>query len=505
MPLQTSASLIDEIKELAPPGLAELDAKTLTALRAVTRQLIAAMKSEGRLSENPIELAMTRSVDLHQEAASKRLKGRRVMVIGGAGCVGTRLRTLLAGFEPQSLVSLDVAAHSGLGTGVQVDIRDAAALDAAFAEARPEVVFHLAAIREPGRAEVVVRDAVETNVYGTANVIAACRRHGVAQAVYSSTGKCFAYITDHVYTATKKLAEAQWMAAARQAGPTRFVTTRFTHVLENGIVARDIAQGIQAGLVGLHGSDRHFNLQNLRQATHLLVNAVALAGEQAPDSFWSAIDLGWPVNTLEMALYQIDRGGQDVAIRFLGVPRGYDEQFFRGQFDWSGNYDYHPLINALEAPTSFTDSTGTMIGAQVSAGSGDRLVRELDRLRRALAENPREAGFVGDAVVKRALLDAVASVTASIFESGEPLRLLDILWWGAAPDWAGPKAATAQRFAPVLALLVDALLPRIEALRGVPGAAEKLMDVAQTFRQVPGLEVRAARLQTAFEPAVTAG
>ncbi|MDJ0389864.1 polysaccharide biosynthesis protein [Roseomonas sp. E05] len=502
MPLQTSASLIDEIKSLAPPGLAELDSGTLAALRGVTRRLIATMKSEGRLSENPIELAMTRNVALHQEAALKRLKGRRVMVIGGAGCVGTRLRTLLASFEPQALVSLDLVAHSGLGSGIQVDIRDAAALDAAFAELRPEVVFHLAAIREPGRAEVVVRDAVETNVYGTANVIAACQRHGVAQAVYSSTGKCFAYITDHVYTATKKLAEAQWMAAARQDGPTRFVTTRFTHVLENGVVARDIAQGIMSGLVGLHGADRHFNLQNLRQATHLLVNAVALAGEQASDSFWSAIDLGWPVNTLEMALYQIDRGGQDVAVRFSGVPRGYDEQFFRGQFDWSGEHEYHPLINALEAPSNFTDSTGTMIGARVSACPEDLLRRELHRLRQVLDENPREGGFVADAVVKRALLDAVAGLAAAIFASSDPLRLLDILWWGAAPNWAGPKAATAQRFAPVLARLADALVQKAEALHGACGAQDKALDVAGTFRQIPGLEDKARSLRAAFDLAV---
>ncbi|WP_160937024.1 polysaccharide biosynthesis protein [Teichococcus coralli] len=502
MPLQTSASLIEEIKDLAPPGLAELNANTLAALGAVTRRLIATMKREGRLSENPIELAMTRDVALHHEAALRRLKGRRVMVIGGEGCVGTRLRSLLAGLGPQSLVSLDIAAHGGLGTGMRVDIRDAAALDAAFAEARPEVVFHLAAIREPGRAEVIVRDAVETNVYGTANVIAACRRHGVAQAVYSSTGKCFAYITDHVYTATKKLAEAQWMAAAREGGPTQFVATRFTHVLENGIVARDIAQGIKAGLVGLHGSDRHFNLQNLRQATHLLVNAVALAGEQAADSFWSAIDLGWPVNTLEMALYQIDQGGRDVAVRFLGVPRGYDEQFFRGQFDWSGAHEYHPLINALEAPSSFTDRTGTMIGARVPAGAEGRLQQELERLRHVLRENPRDAGFVADAVVKRALLDAVAGLAASAFAASDPQRLLDVLWWGAAPNWAGPDASTARRFAPVLTLLADAMLQRPVALRDVPGAAEKLADIALTFRQIPALEERAASLSAALEPAV---
>ncbi|HWX49654.1 MAG TPA: polysaccharide biosynthesis protein [Roseomonas sp.] len=501
MPLSASASLIEEIRGLAPPGLAELDAKTLSALRAATRKLIAAMKEEGRLSESPLELAMTRTVELHREAASRRLKGRRIMVIGGAGCVGTRLRSLLASFEPAGLVSLDLVQPHGEGEWLQADIRNAAALDAAFVQARPEVVFHLAAIREPGRAEVVVRDAVETNVFGTTNVIAACQRHQVAQAVYSSTGKCFAYVTDHVYTATKKLAETQWMLAARQGGPTRFATTRFTHVLENGIVARDITQGIEAGLVGLHGPDRHFNVQNLGQATHLLVNAVALEGEQAPDSFWSAVDLGWPVNTLELALYEINRSGADVAVRFLGVPCGYDEQFFRGQFDWSGESEYHPLINALEAPSSFGDSTGTMIGAQVHACPGDVLAAELQRLHQVLEDNPRETGLAADAVVKRALLDAVSGVTGAIFAAAEAGRLVDILWWGAAPAWAGPGASTAQRFSVVLVLLTDALLARADEYRHDSGARAKLMEVAETLAQIAPLESRAAQLRKIFEAA----
>lgn len=501
MPLSTSASLVEEIRGLAPPGLAELDAKALAGLRAATRRLIVAMRDEGRLAESPVELAMTRNVELHREAASRRLSGRRILVIGGAGCVGTRLRDLLASFGPASLVSLDLAPHSGVGTGLQADIRDAAALDAAFAQVRPEVVFHLAAIREPGRAEVVVRDAVETNVFGTTNVIAACQRHKVAEAVYSSTGKCFAYVTDHVYTATKKLAETQWMAAARAGGSTRFVTTRFTHVLENGIVARDIAEGIKAGLVGLHGSDRHFNVQNLRQATHLLVNAVALAGEQAADTFWSAVDLGWPVNTLELALYEIDRSRADVAVRFLGVPRGYDEQFFRGQFDWSGEYEYHPLINALEAPSSFTDSTGTMIGAQVRACPDHILQRELQRLHQVLEDNPRTAGFVADAVVKRALLKAVSGVTGAIFSTAEATRLADILWWGAGPSWAGPEASTAERFSEVLALLADALLAKAGECRGNPEVRGKILEVTKTLEQIAPLKERADRLRKIFETA----
>ncbi|MHB0706555.1 polysaccharide biosynthesis protein [Roseomonas mucosa] len=497
---QSSADLIQEIIALAPDGRAGLDAATTEALKVLTRRLLAARAAEGGLDEDPLELAMTRNVELHRDAAAARLAGRRILVTGGSGSVGTRLRQLLQGFGPAALFNLDIAPHHGEGTGITADIRDMAALDDAFREAQPDVVFHLAAIREPGRAEAVVREAVETNVFGSGNVIEACQRHGVRVAVYSSTGKCFAYVTDHVYTATKKLAEAQWMRAARHAAAgraggaeaTHFAVTRFTHVLENGIIAADIQAGIEAGMIGLHGPDRHFNVQNLRQATHLLVNAAALAGEGPVDGFWSAVDLGWPVNTLDLALFQIRRSGRDVGLRFLGVPKGYDESFYRGQFDWSGLYEYHPLVNALEAPQGFTDRSGTMVGARVGAVPDAVLTQELRHLRQVVDGAEGAPG-----TVKQALLAAVTAVTGAVFATTPPERLLDVLWWGAAPAWAGPGASTAARYRSLVALLVDALLPHVEEKRfhACPAQMGRLREVAQTLPLIEGLQGRAAQLQ----------
>jgi len=493
MPSPMSADLIRTIAELsqaAPAAAGPEDA----ALRRATRALIRSMREEGRLAESPMQLALTRTVELHHAAAERRLRGKRVLVTGGSGCVGTRLRQLLAGFGPATLVNLDIVPHEeGEGRWVQADIRDPAVLDAAFRAARPEVVFHLASIREPGKAELVVQEAVDTNVFGTANIIAACRAHGVGHAVYSSTGKCYAYLTDHVYTASKKLAEMQWMAAAREGGDTTFAMTRFTHVLENGIVSRDIADGIRRGMVGLHGPDRHFNIQNLRQATHLLVNALALAGTQAPGSFWSAVDLGWPVNTLELALFEIARSGRDVGVRFLGIPKGYDESFFRGQFDWSGDCDYHPLVNALEAPGMISDSTGTMIGARVAPCPEAVLRLALDRLHARLHGEGAASG------VKQTLLHSVSNVTAAVFREITPCRLLDILWWGAAPGWV---EAGATRFRPVMTMLADILLPALAepGLHWDEAARAKLQDIATTFAGIPGLGGRAERLQAVTQP-----
>jgi hypothetical protein len=365
-----------------------------------------------------------------------------------------------------------------------------------FAQTKPHVVFHLASIREPGRAEAVIREAIETNVFGTRNVIDACLRHGVEDAIYSSTGKCFAYVSDHVYTGSKKLAEAQWAAVARRSNSTRFRCTRFTHVMENGVVTQNIVDGIASGLVGLHGPDRYFNIQNLRQAGHLLVNALALAEQTPVDGFWAAVDLGWPVNTLELALYLIQQSGKPVALHFLGVPKGYDEVFFRGQFCWSGETAYHPLVNALEAPSGFGDRSGTMIGARVQPFSEEALAVELETLKIALDDQTLDV-----VEVKAALNQAVGGLARSIFDATDLPRLIDVLWWGAAPAWIGTSTREAKRFEVVIQLLIDTVLAGLRQTNGpmLIATRQKLQEVHQTLVRIPGLAAQCSRLESLLE------
>ncbi|MBG6076553.1 polysaccharide biosynthesis protein [Polaromonas sp. CG_9.11] len=510
-PNATSDDLVRQIATLAPAGT-PITPAIAEQLQAATQALMALARADGKLEQSPMTLAMERTVDLHREAAEKRLGGQRVLVTGGAGCVGSHLIPLLFDLGATEIAIADIAVTTGsigmggIGEGLpngqlstyQVDIRDAAALDAVFEEVRPHVVFHLASIREPGRAEAVVREAIETNVFGTRNVISACLRHGVEDAIYSSTGKCFAYVSDHVYTGSKKLAEAQWAAVARRSNSTRFRCTRFTHVMENGVVTQDIMEGIAKGLVGLHGPDRYFNIQNLQQAGHLLINALALADQTPADGFWAAVDLGWPVNTLELALYLIQRSGKPVALHFLGVPKGYDEVFFRGQFCWSGETAYHPLVNALEAPGGFSDPSGTMIGARVQTFSEDALAVELDLLKKALDDHTLNVS-----AVKEALVQAVCGLARSIFAAADLPRLVDVLWWGAAPAWTGTSTREAIRFEVVIHLLTDTVLANLRQTNGAMSMAtrQKLDEVNQTLSRIPRLAAQSRSLETLLEGA----
>ena len=195
-PMATSDDLVGQIATLAPHGTPITPAMA-EQLQALTQALMALARADGKLEQSPMKLAMERTVDLHREAAEKRLKGRRVLVTGGAGCVGSHLIPLLFELGALEIAIADIAVQTGsiavgaAGAGLpagqlatwQVDIRDAAALDAVFAQVRPDIVFHLASIREPGRAEAVVREAIQTNVFGTRNVIDACLRHGVEDAI----------------------------------------------------------------------------------------------------------------------------------------------------------------------------------------------------------------------------------------------------------------------------------------------------------------------------------
>ena len=89
----------------------------------------------------------------------------------------------------------------------QADVASWASLDAVFAAVRPDVVFHLAAQRDPGLAERASHLTVSTNVLGTRNVVQACERHGVAELSYASSGKALRPYSREVYTAAKRAGE----------------------------------------------------------------------------------------------------------------------------------------------------------------------------------------------------------------------------------------------------------------------------------------------------------
>lgn len=179
------------------------------------------------------------------------ITGRRALVTGGAGFIGSNLVDALLEAGHQVTVVDDLSTgrrhnlDGALARGaqlVELDIRDAAALDAAVAAARPEVVFHLAA-------QIDVRRSVEDpaldaaiNVVGTVNLLEAAHRHGVGRVVNTSTGGAIYGVADVVPTpesaperplaayGTSKLCAEQYCAWFSRLHGLSTVTVRLANV-----------------------------------------------------------------------------------------------------------------------------------------------------------------------------------------------------------------------------------------------------------------------------------
>jgi FlaA1/EpsC-like NDP-sugar epimerase len=189
----TVPEIISAMNEVAPAGRQRLDGDVLRELSSLTQALLAA--STGAAEECERYLAIQkRAIAVPEDQLREWLNGACVLVTGGTGCVGSALITQLAALGPRRLVSLSRGLTGGWPRSqaaeyLRADIRDPAGLRAVVSQVRPEVIFHLAAQRDPGLAEREVHHTVTTNVLGTRNVICAAEEFGVRDVVYASSGK----------------------------------------------------------------------------------------------------------------------------------------------------------------------------------------------------------------------------------------------------------------------------------------------------------------------------
>jgi nucleoside-diphosphate-sugar epimerase len=365
--VNTVAGIIGSMRAVAPGGQPRLDGTVREQLGDLTRSLMAARP--GALAEHARFQAITeRGLCLPEAELAGRLRDATVLVTGGTGCIGSTLMAQLAARGTGRLVSVsrgltgDWPRHAGAEYR-HADVRDRATLDKLLAEVRPDLVFHVAAQRDPGLAEVEVHRTVSTNVLGTRNVLAAAAAAGVPQVVCASTGKALRPYSPDMYTASKRAAE--WVATtAAAAGDVLCSAGRFTHVLDNSIIYRRLlswADGEDGGLIRLHGPDIAFYVQSALESAQLLLLA-CLRGAPGEFRVHAISDLGWPVSLLDLALAVLARTGSATPVYFSGYDRGYEEIPFPGLYDPMTAGDVSPLLNAFEA-CSVVDSPCPMVDA----------------------------------------------------------------------------------------------------------------------------------------------
>ncbi len=309
--------------------------------RALLRALFPARPTISSADVSIADLLGRKPVNLATPEMQRFLAGKRVMVTGAGGSIGSEICRQIARFAPANLILLDRAEgllfevdrelrQRWLGleiTPVIADVGDEARIGQVFSRLKPQVVFHCAAHKHVPLMEANPGEAVKNNVLGTKTVADAALHHRAAAFVMVSTDK--AVNPTSVMGATKRCAElyvqhlADQVAAADDLD-TRFAAVRFGNVLGSSgsvvpIFRRQIEQG---GPVTVTHPDMQRYFMTIPEASQLVMQAGAIGN--GGEIF--VLDMGEPVKIVDLAREMIRRAGlregKDIELTFSGVRPG---------------------------------------------------------------------------------------------------------------------------------------------------------------------------------------
>lgn len=352
--------------------------------------------------------------NLDPTIVSEAIRGRRVMVTGAGGSIGSELARQIAAFEPAELVLLDAGEFNLYAidlemrenfpdlaiTAVLCSVRQRRHVQAVFEEHRPELVFHAAALKHVPLVEQNPCSGIQTNVIGTRIVADAARRVGARAMIQVSTDKAVNPIG--MMGASKRLGELYCQAldiAGDDAQATRFVTVRFGNVLgsSGSLIPLFMRQLSHRGPLTVTHPEMERFFMTIHEAVHLILHSSAEAiGCPNKRGRIYVLDMGEPIKIVDIARRMIRLAGlepdRDVKISYVGLRPG--EKLFE------------ELFNHLEARHS--SSLAGVFEACPAAMPLGKLQRAFDQIERA-------AG-VGNAVRVRELVGTL--LTANTTEAG---------------------------------------------------------------------------------------
>ncbi|MGA9574113.1 MAG: nucleoside-diphosphate sugar epimerase/dehydratase [Lysobacterales bacterium] len=320
--------------------LSEVEFRTLPTLQDIGSQAT----NIGDLKRVVIDDLLGREpVSLEWESIRAGLVGKRVMITGGGGSIGSELCRQIARLNPVELIVVDHSEyslykidhelhsdyHDLLFHSVLGDICDPATVEKVIGDYKPDVVFHAAAYKHLPILQTQVREAFRNNVFGTMRVAEAAERHGVGTFVLISTDK--AVNPANIMGATKRVAE-MYCQNMNARSEMRFITVRFGNVLNsNGSVVplfqEQIAKG---GPVTVTHPEISRYFMTISEASQLIMQAAVLGsgGEIY------VLDMGEPVNITYLAEHLIrlagKEPGRDIEIIYTGLRPG--EKLFEQLF-----------------------------------------------------------------------------------------------------------------------------------------------------------------------------
>ena len=316
--------LAHNIKLMTAPPLSEWSGQTLN------RTQLKEIQIEDLLQRDPIE------IDIHKVAS--HLEGKRVMITGAAGSIGSEIMRQVASFNPYKLILVDQAETPLHDIRLELqdrwrdidaetiiaDISNATRMEDIFKEYQPQYIFHAAAYKHVPMMEDNVSESIQINVFGTRTLADLAVKYGAEKFVMISTDK--AVNPTNVMGCSKRICEIYVQSLAKKLQEkgghvTQFITTRFGNVLgSNGSVIPRFRDQIQRGgpVTVTHPEIiRYF--MTIPEACRLVLEA----GSMGNGGEIYIFDMGKPVKIVDLAQRMISLSGRtDVKIEFTGLRHG---------------------------------------------------------------------------------------------------------------------------------------------------------------------------------------
>jgi len=297
------------------------------------------MMSKAQIKDVQIEDLLPRDpIQVNMLQIAENLEGKRVLVTGAAGSIGSEIVRQVASFNPYSIILIDQAEtplHNmrlelqerwrDLRTEIIVaDISNAPRMEKVFARTRPQYIFHAAAYKHVPMMEDNVSESVQTNILGAKIVADLAVKYNARKFVMVSTDK--AVNPSNVMGCSKRICEIYVQSLAKHLEKTglyttQFITTRFGNVLgSNGSVIPLFRDQIRnGGPVTVTHPEIIRYFMTIPEACQLVLEAGAMGHSGEIYIF----DMGKPVKILDLAKRMIRLSGTpNVKIEFTGLRHG---------------------------------------------------------------------------------------------------------------------------------------------------------------------------------------
>lgn len=288
------------------------------------------------------DLLERKPIKLDSEKISTQIKGKRVMITGGAGSIGSEIVRQLLSFSPNKIIILDQAESPLHNLQLEIlehcndikirtvlaDIKDYSSLELVFEKYKPDFVYHAAAYKHVPLMEENPLQAILTNVLGTKNLADLSKKYLVEKFVMVSTDK--AVNPSSVMGASKRIAEKYVQSLnddlliGTTINATKFITTRFGNVLgSNGSIVPLFTKQIQeGGPITITHPDIIRYFMTIPEACQLVLEAGAMGNGGEIYIF----DMGEPVKIIDLAKKMIRLAGfipdKDIEIKIIGLRPG---------------------------------------------------------------------------------------------------------------------------------------------------------------------------------------